>query len=242
MKLQLRPKPAADPGTASWALAVVVLFVAYAVGTLVSIDGRRITDSHLTERWTSVHDKISCVQAMYPVHLTFCWITFLAGLAAIAFRLTSYYVDFAYWNQAHMWAGRSYLLGMLWTIATSSLIRNEGLPLGTLVSFLWVLGGLSFGYVLIKLDNRNRWARITHGALMVTSWIGIAGRIFNYNTHKDFKCYTYPVYKANATMLNASDPSYSNMPWADKEVWGWGLPLVVGPFLGTLGLAWLTVP
>ena len=74
-----------------------------------------------------------------------------------------------------MWAGQSYLLGMLWTVATSSLIRNEGMSLGTLVSLLSVLGFLSFGYVLIKLDNSNSWAHITLGALMVTSWVGIAG-------------------------------------------------------------------
>ena len=207
-----------------------------------SIPGKRITDSHESYDYTSVHDKISCVKSMYTIHLTFCWLTFLSGLFAILFRIFSYVYQFKFWNQAHKWAGRSYLLSMLWTIATSSLIRNEGLPLGTLVSFLWVLGGLTFGYILIKVDGHTRWVRISHGALMVTSWVGIAGRVFNYNTGKDFTCYTYPVFKSNLTLLPASDPNYDHMPWAYKEIWEWGLPLLIGPFLGTYLLAWYTVP
>ncbi len=50
----------------------------------------------------------------------------------------------------HVWAGRAYLLCMLWTVATSSLIRNEGLPLGTLVSSLLVLSGL---YPRLSVDQ-----------------------------------------------------------------------------------------
>jgi len=119
---------------------------------------------------------------------------------------------------------------MLWTVATSSLIRNEGLPLGTLVSFLWVLGGLTLGYVLIKLDHSSKWSRVVHGALMLTSYVGIAGRIGNYNLRKDFQCYAQPALKSNGTLIPSTDPLYHTMPWADQEIWGWGLPLALGPF------------
>jgi len=198
------------------------------------IDRTRITDSRNRTDVTSVHDKISCARTVYPVHLACCWTTFLAGLFAIVFRLASFEFQYAFFNSLHKWSGRLYLLGMLWTVATSSLIRNEGLPLGTLISFLWVLGGLTFGYVLIHIDHSSPYSRLTHGALMITSWIGIAGRIFNYNTHKDFQCYTHPAYKSNLTLLPALDPNYDAMPWAGREVWGWGLPLVAGPFVGCL--------
>lgn len=223
-------------------IVFVCFFILYALGSLFSIDNKRITNSHESYDYTSVNDKISCVRVMYKIHLTFCWLTFLSGLFAIGFRIYSYLYQFKFWNQAHKWAGRSYLLNMMWTIATSGLIRNEGLPLGTLVSFLWVLGGLTFGYILIKINSHTRWVRITHGALMVTSWVGIAGRIFNYNTGKDFTCYTYPVFKSNLTLLPASDPNYDRMPWANKEIWEWGLPLLIGPFFGTYLLAWYSVP
>jgi hypothetical protein len=212
------------------------VFVAFVSVCLVVIPASRVTDSHLTFAYTSVMDKFSCVQAMYPIHITCCWFTFLSGLCAIVVRFLSWYRHFAFYNAFHLWCGRAYILGMLWTVATSSLIRNEGLPLATLISFLWVLGGLTFGWVVIRLDSSH--SRALHAAFMLTSWVGIAGRIFNYNTHKDFKCYTYPVLKAlNTSMeLSASDPLYHKLPWADREIWGWGLPLVAVPFATVLAL------
>lgn len=157
------------------------------------------------------------------------------------------------YNWLHKWAGKLYILGMIWTIATSSLIRNEGLPLGTLISFLWVLGGLTFGYILINIDCYAKWSKITHGSFMITSWMGIVGRAFNYDTHKNFSCYTYPFYKPDYISSNINnmsimshessgvyvmvpglDKNYEMLLWANKEVWGWGLPLAIGPFLGSL--------
>ncbi len=39
---------------------------------------------------------------------------------------------------------------MLWCMGTSLVIHNTGLPVAVLLSFLWVLGGLTFGWILIK--------------------------------------------------------------------------------------------
>jgi len=226
-----------------YAYAFCGLFVAYALSLLFAIDPARIKDSDVRSDVTVVNDKFVCVQFMYTVHIAFCWLMFLSGTLAIVFRLLSFVVAHKrFFNGLHMWAGRAYILSLLWTVATSSLIRNEGLPLGTLVSFLWVLGGLTLGYVLIKVDSTSRWSRVTHGALMITSYVGIAGRIFNYNMAKDFRCYAQPAYKSNATLIPSEDPAYHKMPWADKEIWGWGLPLAFGPFFGSLWVLWLVVP
>jgi hypothetical protein len=171
---------------------------------------------------------------------------FLSGFLAICFRfasfcwpLDSWWSDF--YRLLHRWAGRFYILSMLWTIATSSLIRNEGLPLGTLTSFISVLGGVTFGYLMIKVDSKNVWSRITHGSLMATSWFSVLGRITNYNLHKDFQCYAQPAYKANATLIPSEDLAYHKMPWADIEVWGWGASLAYGPFVGSVFIGWLSL-
>jgi len=234
MKVKLTQAQPPSPHTSLYAWGAIGLFTAYALVSLSQIDQTRVTDSQNRTDVTAVRDKISCSTAAFQVHLGCCWITFLAGAFAILFRFASFYVWFEFYNFWHMWLGRAYILGMLWTAATSTLIRNEGLPLGTLISFLWVLGGLTFGYVLINVDRSSPVSRMTHGALMVTSFVGIAGRIMYHDARKDFQCYTQPAYKSNLTLLPAHDPNYDAMPWAGKEVWGWGLPLFAGPFVGSL--------
>lgn len=225
-----KPPP---PPSDFYAYAFFGIFVAYSFTTLLLIDPARIHDSHNRTDLTVINDKFSCVRVMYTIHIVFCWSTFLSGTFAIVFRLLSFVMQRSLFNALHVWAGRAYILCMLWTVATSALIRNEGLPLGTLVSFLSVLGGLTFGFVLIKIDCTSKWSRVVHGALMITSYVGIAGRIGNYNMKKDFQCYAQPAFKANHSLIPSEDPMYYKMPWADREIWGWGLPLALGPFLGT---------
>jgi hypothetical protein len=87
---------------------------------------------------------------------------------------------------------------------------------------------------MIKVDSKNVWSRITHGSLMVTSFTGVAGRIANYNMHKDFQCFAQPAYKATGMLIPSEDPAYHTMPWADKEIWGWGLLLAFAPFFGCM--------
>jgi len=233
---------------ASWvyAAAISVLFVLYVFFILVAIDPTRVTDSSNRTDVTVVHDKYQCVRVMFPIHLTFCWCMFISGFLAICFRFASFcWPPDAWWSELfrslHRWAGRFYILSMLWTIATSSLIRNEGLPLGTLTSFISVLGGVTFGYLMIKVDSKNVWSRITHGSLMATSWFSVLGRITNYNLHKDFQCYAQPAYKANSTLIPSEDLGYHKMPWADIEVWGWGASLAYGPFVVSVLIGWLSL-
>mmetsp|Transcript_25903 Transcript_25903/g.72537 ORF Transcript_25903/g.72537 Transcript_25903/m.72537 type:complete len:118 (-) Transcript_25903:168-521(-) len=42
---------------------------------------------------------------------------------------------------------------MLWATATSLLINNTGLPAGVLLSFVWTMGGLSIGWVVINIHQ-----------------------------------------------------------------------------------------
>ena len=215
-----------------YALAMSALFVAYVLAILFAINPTHVADSSNRTDVTVVHDKYVCVREMFPIHLACCWGMFLSGLLAICFRFASFCVPpKALLSSLHRWAGRFYILFMLWTIATSSLIRNEGLPLGTLTSFISVLGGVTFGYLMIKVDSSNVWSRIAHGSFMITSWVSVLGRIAFYNMHKDFQCFAQPAFKANATLIPSQDPLYHTMPWAGIEVWGWGASLAFGPFV-----------
>jgi hypothetical protein len=53
----------------------------------------------------------------------------------------------------HIYVGRLYIVSMLWATATSLLIHNTGLPLGVLISFIWVLSGLVIGWVVINFHQ-----------------------------------------------------------------------------------------
>jgi len=52
--------------------------------------------------------------------------------------------------------GRVYILAMLWSTATSLLVHNTGLPAGVLISFVWVMGGLTIGWILINIHQVKR--------------------------------------------------------------------------------------
>jgi hypothetical protein len=46
---------------------------------------------------------------------------------------------------------------MLLTTAFSLLVHNTGIPTGVLVSFIWVLGGLTIGWVVIQFHQRTMY-------------------------------------------------------------------------------------
>ncbi|KAF8067327.1 hypothetical protein HT031_002375 [Scenedesmus sp. PABB004] len=100
-------------------------------------------------------DKVSCMRGAYFAHVTFCYLVFLSGIAAFVSRV----VPAA--RPLHAWFGRGYIVSMLWATATSLLIHNTGLPPSTLVSFIWVLGGLCVGWLLALLHGQ----RATRAAL-----------------------------------------------------------------------------
>lgn len=220
------------------AFVCTLSFLIYSFVLLAIIDPNR--QNSINYHYTVANDKFSCVDSVFPFHIVCCWFTFFMGAFAICVRLfeflnavMNFMPGLGPLNSIHMWFGRAYILGMIWTIASSSLIRNEGLPLGVIVSFLWVLGGLTFGYIMIKLDNSTVWSRSAHAAFMITSWISIAGRIGNHNTKliQHFTCYTIPVYKTNFSAIPLNDPHYDSLPWANKEIWTWGLLLGPIPFI-----------
>lgn len=56
-------------------------------------------------------------------------------------------------HAAHAWLGRFFIVTLLWCTATSLLIHNTGLPVAVLVSFLWVMGGVTIGWALINIHQ-----------------------------------------------------------------------------------------
>uniref|UniRef100_A0A7S1SL78 Uncharacterized protein n=1 Tax=Tetraselmis chuii TaxID=63592 RepID=A0A7S1SL78_9CHLO len=97
--------------------------------------------------FTFSYSKFSCVAEMYLAHVFFCYAVFITGLLAMIVRL----VPAVRWM--HIWLGRAYIHAMLWATATSLLINNTGLPAGVLISFVWVMGGLSIGWVVINIHQ-----------------------------------------------------------------------------------------
>jgi hypothetical protein len=93
-------------------------------------------------------DKLSCVRQFYFIHLTFAYLVVLSGLACFAARL---YPPLHSW---HAFFGRSYVVCMLWCMATSLLVHNSGLPVAVLVCFLFVLLGLTLGWVCIRIHQQ----------------------------------------------------------------------------------------
>ncbi len=78
--------------------------------------------------------------------------------------------------------------------------------------------------------------KAAHGALMFTSWVNIAGRIFASN-QSSFVCYTAPAYKPvyrNVSFVAMSDPNFSRLPWARLGTAGWGALLLFAPLLAAL--------
>jgi uncharacterized membrane protein len=171
-------------------------------------------NSTLDTYYTFHYSKLSCWVPVYYVHIAFAFLIGLSGVVCFVTRLVPK------WRWLHKYAGRCYIISMLWGTATSLLIHNTGLPIGVLWSFLWVLTGLSLGWLVITIHQVQRhnqqplpapapgfvaklvhalrkmvtWKSV-HGCLMFVSWINIVGRIFNSPDLSRFDCHTYPFYK-----------------------------------------------
>lgn len=104
-------------------------------------------NSTLSADFTYSFDKYSCIKEMYFVHIFLAYFTSLMGVACFSTRLSVK----AKW--LHKWFGKFYIIGMLLCTASALLINNDGLPLGVLYSFIWVLLGLSFGWILISFHQ-----------------------------------------------------------------------------------------
>jgi hypothetical protein len=60
--------------------------------------------------------------------------------------------------------GRLYIIFMLWATGTSLLVHNAGLPTAVLISFVWVLGGLTVGWLAIVIHKDRMRAAATQAA------------------------------------------------------------------------------
>ena len=111
------------------------------------MDANITNPSFSNPNYTFHYDKYSCIREFYFIHVTFCYLVFISGLFCLITRLIPKL------GYLHVWFGRAYILSMLWATATSLLIHNTGLPLAVLLSFVWVLLGLSVGWIAIKVHE-----------------------------------------------------------------------------------------
>ena len=95
--------------------------------------------------YTYSFDKYSCLAWVYPFHIIFAYLVgimgFLALISRVVNRLKPYHKAF----------GRWYLIFMLWCMASSLVIYTTGLPMPILVSFLYLLFGITIGWNAIHV-------------------------------------------------------------------------------------------
>jgi hypothetical protein len=170
--------------------------------------------NYYTLEYTFQESSLSCWVPFYYAHVAFAYLIFLAGIGAFLTRTITKF------NFLHAYFGKLYIVFMLWGTATSLLVHNKGLPTGVLYSFLWVLVGLTVGWVAIIIHQKWRRELLPkngskfmilvykmcslkgfHGCIMFVSWINIAGRLFITPLNANFECYAASAYKPiNSTM------------------------------------------
>lgn len=115
-------------------------------------------DSRFDPTFTYHDDKYSCLRGAYFAHITFAYLVAITGFACFLTRV------FARLHFLHAWLGRLYITFMLWCTGTSLLVHNTGLPTAVLVSFVWVLGGLSVGWLAINVHQARMSAAAASAA------------------------------------------------------------------------------
>ena len=104
----------------------------------------RLYSSLYNLEYTYQFDKLSCVRTMYFVHVTLAYLVTLCGAMCFVCRLFPGIM----WLHPHF--GRGYIILMMWLMASSLVLHNTGLPIAVLISFVCVLGGITFGWMCIK--------------------------------------------------------------------------------------------
>jgi uncharacterized protein YhhL (DUF1145 family) len=208
-------------------------------------------DSLHSADYTYHNDKLSCWKPIYICHVIFAYITVLSGLVAFVTRIWPRF------KWLHSYAGKFYIMFMVWTAATAIVIHNFGSPIAVLLNFALVILGLSFGWIVIWIHQSRRQQQPTkknglwrvlswkglHGILMFVSWMNISGRIFATPNLANFECRTYAIFKPYLSDNNSDDrvklvpehnpKEYNATPWANNEL-GWTLMLSLG--VGTVSL------
>ena len=181
--------------------------------------------------YTFADSKYSCFSFMFYPHVVLSYLIVISGLLAFITRFVL--------KSLHTWMGRFYIIFMIWNIALSLLIHNTGLPLAIIISFIYVLSGLTIGWILICIHKEKKPILNTplkrifsyksmHGIMMFLSWINIAGRVPFSDIKQDFKCYTHPYNKLTYQLVPSNDPVYNTLPWSNTED-KWALMLGLGP-------------
>ena len=97
--------------------------------------------------YTYHFSKYTCSKTFYFIHLVFCYLIFLSGIACFITRL-HHKIKFL-----HPWFGDLYIVSMLLATGTSLVIHNTGLPLAVLISFVFTNVSLIVGWILIKIHR-----------------------------------------------------------------------------------------
>jgi len=100
-------------------------------------------DSLYSPDFTYQTDHLTCIKSAFAAHLIFSYLLTFTGLVAMISRV----IPKIRWM--HPWFGKTYIVLMIWTIASSLLIHNEGIPPAVIGSFIWVLGGLTVAWFVI---------------------------------------------------------------------------------------------
>lgn len=112
--------------------------------------------------YTYHYSKYSCIRWMYFTHIGLCHMVYWVGILCFLTRV----VPQIKWT--HAFLGRVYVTGMLLATASAMVIHNTGLPLGVLVAFIWVLGGMTLGWFLIKIHQNQM---LDDGLALVETWV-----------------------------------------------------------------------
>jgi len=96
---------------------------------------------------TAAYDGVSCIKEVYPLHIILAYIVTISGIGAILSRIKRKYHIY------HMWFGRVFLIALMWTAASSTLIYNTGLPKPIIVFLLIMFIALTIGYAAIKIEQ-----------------------------------------------------------------------------------------
>jgi hypothetical protein len=112
--------------------------------------------------YTYHESKYSCVAQFFFIHLFLNYVIYIGGMLCFLTRL----VPQLKWM--HAFLGRVYITAMALSTVSALLIHNTGLALGVLLAFVWVLGGMIFGWFIIK-QHQNQMT--TRGLELVEQWL-----------------------------------------------------------------------
>jgi len=98
---------------------------------------------------TAAYSGVSCIREVYYFHIASAYFIVIAGIGAIVTRVLRRYHTF------HVWFGRLFIIGMLWTTGSATLIYNTGLPRPIIIFLLIMFITHTIGYFAIKIEQQR---------------------------------------------------------------------------------------